>query len=51
MYPNYRTTAADRRNKLALGCLVAGIVVLVVGTLGLIAGELYVSAHFVAKYW
>lgn len=47
MFPNYRTSAADRRRKLATIAIVA--LILLAGCCYLAA--VYVVAHFVAKFW
>lgn len=51
MFPNYRTTAVHRRDKLAFGCLVAAIGTLVVVVFGAYLGAAYMAAHFIAKFW
>lgn len=51
MYPNYRTTAAQRRDKVTFGCFVTAMVLLVVGIIGAYLGLAYIGAHFIAKYW
>lgn len=51
MYPDYRTSAAQRRDKLIPGCLIAGVVIAVLLGFAAYATIAYVAAHFIAKFW
>lgn len=51
MFPDYRTSAAQRRDRMLPGCLIAGVVLLVLLVLAAYAGITYIAAHFIDKFW